>query len=68
MPTTNPDSQSNAPAAEPPRPRGKTHSEMGASSIQYVGRREPQVPVPVLLMGLVALAGAIIAFLHYFRG
>jgi len=68
MPTSNPDSPSNAPAAEPPRPRGKSCSETGASSIQYIGRKEPQVPVPVVLLGLVAVAGAIIAFLHYFRG
>jgi hypothetical protein len=40
---------------------------MRESSIEYVGRREARVPLPILLLGFVAVAAAIIAFLHFSR-
>jgi len=67
MPTKSPDSPSDTPADEPPRPRGQNPQEPGASSIQYARTKEPRVPVAVLLIGLVIAAAAIIAFLHFSR-
>jgi len=67
MPTKSPDSPSNIPGDEPLRPRGDTRSELGASSIQYARIKEPRVPVPILLAGLVVAAAAIILFLHFYR-
>jgi hypothetical protein len=67
MSTKNPDSPSNIPADEPPRPGGENRPELGAGSIHYVGIKEPTVSVPILLVGLVFAAAAIFAFLHFFR-
>ncbi len=38
---------------------------MKESSIEYVGRSEPKVPLPILLLGFAAVAAAIIAFIHF---
>jgi hypothetical protein len=67
MSTKSPDSPSNIPADEPPRPGGENRSELGAGSIHYVGIKEPRVPVPILLIGLVFAVAAIIVFLHSYR-
>ncbi len=65
MPTKIPDSPSNIPADEPISPLGKNRSGLGASSIQYVGAKEPKVTVLGLIIGLVVVAAAIIGFLHF---
>jgi hypothetical protein len=67
MTTKSPDSPSNIPADEPLRPRGENRSELVANSIHYVGIKEPRVPVPILLIGLVFMVAAIIMFLHFYR-
>lgn len=67
MPKESPDSPSSIPADEPPRPRGGSRSEPAASSIQYLRIKEARVPVPILLVGLLAVAAAIIVFLHFHR-
>jgi hypothetical protein len=54
MATNHPDTPSRSPSAP-------------SSSIHYVGRKEPRIPVPVLLVGLAAVAAAVIAFLHFAR-
>ncbi len=54
------------PTAEPLKFRERDRPKLGASTIQYVGRSEPRVPVPMVLAGIAALAAAIIAFLHFF--
>jgi hypothetical protein len=33
--------------------------------IEYVGKREARVPLPILFLGFVAVAAAIIACLHF---
>jgi len=55
------------PAAESPKPRGISRQEREAGSIRYVRKSDPQVPVPIVLSGIVAVAAAIILFLHFFR-
>jgi hypothetical protein len=65
MHTRKPDPPPNPPA-EPLKFREKDRARLGASTIKYVGRNEPSVPVPMALAGLAALAAAIIAFLHFF--
>lgn len=67
MPTREPEPSSNRPVTEPLRPRGGSSPVTRESSIEYIGRKEPRVPVPILLLGSVALAAAIVAFLHFSR-
>ncbi len=40
---------------------------MKERSIDYVGKRETRVPLPILFLGFVAVAAAIIALLHFSR-
>ena len=40
---------------------------MKESSIEYVGRKESRVPLPMLFLGFVAMAAVIIAFVHFSR-
>ena len=40
---------------------------MKESSIEYVGKKKPRAPLPILFLGFVAVAAAIIAFLHFSR-
>jgi len=40
---------------------------MKEGRIEYAGKREPRVPLPILFLGFVAVAAAIIAFLHFSR-
>jgi hypothetical protein len=65
MPARNPYPPSDKPVTESPGPRGKNSPAIEESSIEYVGRREPRVPLPVVFFGLVAVAAAIVAFLHF---
>jgi hypothetical protein len=67
VPKRNPEPPSSTPVTESLRPRGGIIPEMKEGGIEYVGRREPRVPLPILLLGLVAVAAAIIAFLHFSR-
>jgi uncharacterized integral membrane protein len=40
---------------------------MKESSIEYVGRKESRVPLPMLFLGFAAMAAVIIAFVHFSR-
>lgn len=51
---------------EAPKLSGRGRPELGGSSIHYVGAKDPRVPVPIVLLILVALAGAAIAVLRHF--
>ena len=65
MPTGNPIPPSNRPATEPLGFRGGSGPDMKESSIQYVGKKESRVPLPMLFLGFVAVAAVIIAFVHF---
>ena len=67
MPTGNPIPPSNRPAAEPLGFRGGSGPDMKESSIEYVGRKESRVPLPMLFLGFAAVAAVIIAFVHFSR-
>lgn len=64
MSTKSPDTPSNIPADQPLGPRGESRTELAASSIHYVRIKEPRVPVPILLIGVVVIVAAIIVFLR----
>lgn len=67
MPTRNPTPLSNRPASESLEAQGKGIPETRESSIEYVGRKEPRVPLPILFLGFAAIAAAIIAFVRLSR-
>jgi hypothetical protein len=51
----------------PQSPSTRSAPEPRESSIEYVGRKEARIPLPVLFIAAVALAGTIIAFIHFSR-
>jgi hypothetical protein len=56
MDTTNPtfsDLKAQAPAT-----RGAERSDQAASSIHYSGAKDPRIPMPYVIAGIVVLAGA----------
>jgi len=67
MHTRNPESPSGRPVTEAPGTLERSSPEMKESSIEYVGRSEPKIPLPVLFLGFAAAAAIIIAFLHFSR-
>jgi hypothetical protein len=67
MSAKNHEPPSNGSVTESLTPRGGGSTEMRESSIEYVGRKEPQVSVPIILLSIAAVAGAIAAFLHFSR-
>jgi hypothetical protein len=50
---------------EPSGARGKGRTTSTTSSIHYAGAKEPRVPIPVVIVGLVVAAAAIYSALHY---
>jgi hypothetical protein len=67
MPTRNSEPSPNSLATESLGTRGGNIPETGKSSIVYIGRKEPRVPVTILIIGFVAVAAAIAAFVHFSR-
>jgi hypothetical protein len=66
MLTTNAGSPSTNPANGSPTPQGGGGSATRAT-ILYPCKKDAQIPVPILLAGLVVVA-AVIAFLRFYRG
>jgi len=56
---------SDSPSTHAPKQGELSGSELGASSIQYIGAKESRVPVPIVIAGLVALVVAIVVFLRH---
>jgi hypothetical protein len=67
MPTRTPEPTSNRPVIDSLGPQGGSSPKREESSIEYVRKREPRVPLPILFLGFVAIAAAIIAFLYFSR-
>ena len=44
--------------AQAPATRGADCSDQSASSIHYVGAKDPKIPMPYVVAGIVVLAGA----------
>ena len=63
----NPEAPSNEPVTESLKPRVESSPEARESSSEFVGKREPRVPLPILSLGFAAVAAAIAAFLHLSR-
>jgi hypothetical protein len=45
-------------------PGGNSRSGGTASSIHYVGAKDPRVPMPFVILGLLLMAGAAVVFLR----
>jgi len=44
--------------AQAPATRGADSSDQAASSIHYAGAKDPKIPLPYVIAGIVVLAGA----------
>ncbi len=54
-----------SPSSKTPKNGGLSRPDIGTSSIQYVGAKDPRIPVPILIVGVVVIASAILAYLHF---
>jgi hypothetical protein len=52
----------------PSRTQSPHQPEPAASTIQYAPRKESQVPMRFVLLGLAAVAASAAIYLRYFRG